>query len=117
MATINPKRGEIWLVDLDPTRGNEIQKRRPVVVLSADPIGSIGLRIGVPLTSYRSRHEKYPWCVPVKANDRNRLDNDSTADAFQIKCISTERFIHRIGALSAESVKLIAEAVALCIDL
>ena len=42
MATSNPKRGEVWLVDLDPTRGQEIKKKRPVVVLSADPIGSTG---------------------------------------------------------------------------
>ena len=52
MATSDPKRGEVWLVDLNPTRGQEIQKRRPVVVLSADPIGSLGLRIVVPLTGY-----------------------------------------------------------------
>jgi mRNA-degrading endonuclease toxin of MazEF toxin-antitoxin module len=30
---INPKRGEIWLVDLSPTRGQEIQKTRPVVII------------------------------------------------------------------------------------
>lgn len=29
----NPKRGEIWLVQLDPTRGQEIQKTRPAVVI------------------------------------------------------------------------------------
>jgi len=31
---ISPKRGEIWLVQLDPTRGQEIQKTRPAVVIS-----------------------------------------------------------------------------------
>jgi len=85
MATNNPKRGDIWLVDLDPTRGQEIKKRRPVIVLSADPIGSVGLRI--------------------------------VADAFKIKCVSVERFIHRMGAVSADTVKQVAEAVAICIDL
>ena len=34
---INPKRSEIWLVDLEPTQGQEIQKTRPVVVISSDP--------------------------------------------------------------------------------
>jgi mRNA-degrading endonuclease toxin of MazEF toxin-antitoxin module len=33
---IDPKRGEVWLVDLNPTRGQEIQKTRPVVVLSTN---------------------------------------------------------------------------------
>ena len=117
MATNNPKRGEVWLVDLDPTRGQEIKKQRPVVFLSADPIGSTGLRIVVPLTGYREKHEKYPWCVPLRKNSRNGLDKDSMSDAFQVKCVSVERFIHRMGTLSADTIKQIAEAVALCIDL
>ena len=117
MATSNAKRGEVWLVDLDPTRGQEIKKKRPVVVLSADPIGSTGLRIIIPLTGYKQSHDKYPWCVPLTKNSRNGLSKDSTADAFQIKCVSLDRFIHRMGAVSADTIKQVAEAVALCIDL
>ncbi len=90
MATSNPKRGEVWLVDLDPTRGQEIKKNRPVVVLSADPIGSTGQRIIIPLTGYKLSHDKYPWCVPLTKNSRNGLSKDSTADAFQIKCVSMD---------------------------
>ncbi|MYF98871.1 type II toxin-antitoxin system PemK/MazF family toxin [Candidatus Poribacteria bacterium] len=33
---MNPKRGEIWLVDLNPTRGAEIRKTRPIVVINSD---------------------------------------------------------------------------------
>ena len=87
MATSNPKRGEVWLVDLDPTRGQEIKKNRPVVVLSADPIGSTGQRIIIPLTGYKQSHARYPWCVPLTKNSRNGPTKDSTADAFQIKCV------------------------------
>ena len=43
----NPKRGEIWLVQLDPTRGQEIQKTRPA--------SSIGVPIIIPVT------RNYPW--------------------------------------------------------
>ncbi len=39
-----PKRGEIWLVELNPTRGQEIQKARPAVVLSTDLFAPIPLR-------------------------------------------------------------------------
>ena len=42
---INPKRGELWLVDLNPTRGQEIQKTRPVVVISSNFLVSIPMRI------------------------------------------------------------------------
>jgi mRNA interferase MazF len=33
---INAKRSEVWLVDLNPTRGQEIQKTRPVIIISSD---------------------------------------------------------------------------------
>ena len=82
-------------MDMDPTRGEEIKKKRPVVVLSADPIGSILLRIVVPLTGYKDKHDKYPWCVPLTKNARNGLSKDSTAEAFQIKCVSLQRFIRQ----------------------
>jgi len=45
----NPKRGEIWLVQLDPTRGQEIQKTRPAVVISADVLNAIPMRIIIPI--------------------------------------------------------------------
>ncbi len=52
---INPRRGEIWLVDLNPTRGQEIQKTRPVVIISAEAFQPIPLRIIVPITSWQEK--------------------------------------------------------------
>jgi len=40
---ISPKRGEIWLVQLDPTRGQEIQKTRPAVVISSELFALVNL--------------------------------------------------------------------------
>ena len=45
-----PKRGEIWLVNLDPTVGAEIQKTRPAIVISSDYIGKLPLKLVVPIT-------------------------------------------------------------------
>ncbi len=42
--TINPKRGEIWLINLDPTIGAEIKKTRPAVVVNSDYIGKLPLK-------------------------------------------------------------------------
>lgn len=46
--TRNIQRGEIWLVDLEPTKGNEIKKTRPCVVLSSDQYRILLLRIVAP---------------------------------------------------------------------
>jgi mRNA interferase MazF len=50
--TINPKRGEIWQVNLEPTIGQEIRKKRPVVVISSDLYSPIALRTVIPLTTW-----------------------------------------------------------------
>jgi mRNA interferase MazF len=52
---IIPKRGEIWLVDLNPTRGQEIQKARPAVIISAEIFNPIPLRIVIPITSWQEK--------------------------------------------------------------
>lgn len=51
----NPHRGEIWIVDFNPTVGSEIQKQRTAVVVSLDTIGKLPLRIVVPITGWDAR--------------------------------------------------------------
>ena len=117
MTTSDPKRGEIWLVNFDPTVGNEIQKARPAVVISVDALASPGLRIVVPLTGYQEKHDNFPWCVHLEKNKRNGLSKDSTADAFQVKSVSTKRFIEKKGAVSAATLTEVTSALALCVDM
>ena len=116
-SSSNVARGEIWLVDFNPTIGKEIQKTRPALVVSADAIGGPGMKIVVPFTTYRDKHDRFPWCVSVKPNQRNGLDNKSTADTFQIKSVSMERFVRRIGVVSSATLDDVVAAVAICIEL
>ena len=46
-----PKRGEIWVVDLDPASGHEQQKARPCLVISATKFNQLGLIAAAPITS------------------------------------------------------------------
>ena len=46
----DPKRGEIWLVNLDPTIGVEIKKTRPAIVINSNIIGKLPLKLVVPIT-------------------------------------------------------------------
>ena len=41
-------RGEVWLINLDPTMGAEIRKTRPAVIVSSDAVGVLPLRVVVP---------------------------------------------------------------------
>lgn len=44
------KRGDIWLVSLDPTVGSELRKTRPAVIVSSDGVGRLPLKVVVPQT-------------------------------------------------------------------
>ncbi len=61
----DPKRGEVWRVDLEPTRGDEMRKTRPAMVMSADTLGKLRLRIVVPITDWKERYATIPWMVAL----------------------------------------------------
>ncbi|MGH2515336.1 MAG: type II toxin-antitoxin system PemK/MazF family toxin [Ktedonobacterales bacterium] len=65
MQVSDPRRGDIWLVQLDPTRGMEIRKTRPAVVVTADVYAAMPLRIIVPITSWQPRFASWPYMIPL----------------------------------------------------
>lgn len=116
MATaVAPKRGEIWLVDFDPSVGAEIRKSRPAVVMSVDSIGRLPLHIVVPVTDWSPAFHNYPWFVEIPADAITGLLKHSGADAFQVKSVSAARFVRRLGRVSRPQADAIAEAIALCV--
>jgi len=104
-------RGEVWLINLDPTLGAEIRKTRPAVIVSEDAIGLLPLRVVVPLTEWRERYEITPWLVRIEPDVDNNLDKLSAADAFQIRPVSQTRFVSRLGQVSTADLETIVGAV------
>lgn len=109
------RKGEIWLINLDPTIGAEIRKPRPAVIISEDAIGILPLRVIVPLTDWKERYSIAPWMVPIAPEVQNGLSKASAADAFQIRSIYQERFVQRIGILNSEQIGQILKAVQIVI--
>ena len=109
-----PKRGEIWLVDFDPAVGAEIRKVRPAVVVSMDSVGRLPLRVVVPLTDWKPQYGSYSWFTFV-ARAATGLNKDSGADGFQVKSISQDRFVQRLGAVSPAELDSIASTVSLVV--
>lgn len=94
------KQGEVWLINLDPTIGAEIKKTRPAIVVSDDSLGRLPLKIIVPITDWKDRYEIAPWMIKIDPNQKNGLMKDSSADCFQIRSVSQERFVRKIGTIS-----------------
>ena len=110
-------RGEIWLLNLDPTMGAEIQKTRPVVIISSDAVGILPLRVVVPLTHWKDHYRSSHWLVRVQPDRENGLEKPSAADTFQIRSVSTSRFVRKIGVMGEQDVRAIGEAVGLVIEI
>ena len=110
-------RGEIWLINLDPTVGAEIKKTRPAVIVNDNAIGVLPLRVIVPITEWKERYAAAPWIVEISPETNSGLDKLSAADTFQIRSVSKTRFIKKIGNLSEIAMDKIAKALAivLCI--
>jgi mRNA interferase MazF len=115
MKVLAPQRGEVWLVDFDPSVGEEQRKIRPAVVVSVPEVGRLPLRIVVTSTSWNARYEAFVWFVHVLPTPENGLTKDSGADSFQVKSVSLQRFHSWLGSLTAEQMDDIAAALALCV--
>lgn len=112
------RRGEIWAVNFQPVVGAEADKpARPAVIVSNDGrnIASERTRRGVitvvPLTG--STGKVYDFQVLLRADARNGLTKDSKAQAEQIRAVDVSRLGERLGALSAEQVAALDEALAI----
>jgi mRNA interferase MazF len=111
-----PSRGEIWLVNLNPTQGQEIRKTRPAIVISANFLNPISLRIAIPVTSWQAKFLNKPFMVKISADSQTGLSQDSAGNVLQVRSLSTERFIKRLGAVSPEIINEILAGLAICTD-
>jgi mRNA interferase MazF len=105
------RRGEVWLVNLSPTIGAEITKARPAVIMNDDAVGILPLKVVVPITEWKERYAGAPWMVRLQPGLRNGLSKLSAADTFQVRSVSAQRLIRRLGALEPEELSRIGTAL------
>jgi mRNA interferase MazF len=110
-------RGEIWLINLDPTVGREIRKTRPSVIVNDDAVGILPLKVIVPVTEWKGHYTVAPWMVRLEPDAENGLDKPSAADAFQVRSVSQERFVRRLGRLSDSVMQEITRALAIVLSI
>ena len=107
-------RGELRLVDLDPVRGNEANRRRPAILVSNDHANTVAARLGrgvvtvVPLTS--STDHIFPFQVLIPA-EVGGLSVDSKAQAEQVRSVSVDRLGPAIGRIPLRLMAQVDEAL------
>jgi mRNA interferase MazF len=112
---LRPSRGEIWLVDLNPTRGHEQAGVRPALVISADPFnhGPAGLIVVLPLTTTRRGIPLHVAIDPPEGGLRER----SFAKCEDIRSISSERLRERWGRVAPGTIRLIEDRLRILLEI
>jgi mRNA interferase MazF len=105
------KQSEVWLIDLDPTKGAEIQKKRPAIIVNDDGLGKLPLKIVVPITDWKEHYSIAPWMVKIEPNNFNGISKTSAIDCFQIRSLSQERLIRKLGTIDIDTLHEIKEAI------
>jgi len=95
---------DIWLVNLDPTVGSEIQKTRPCVIISPQEMNSQLRTIQIaPMTS---NTRQYPWRIYTSFHGKK-----GAVALDQIRCIDKRRLIKRLGALEPDSIQKLKQTL------
>ena len=90
---VTPRRGDVLLVELDPTRGSEIRMTRPCVVVSPDELNRhLRTLLVAPMTT---GGQAYPWRVACRFQQK---DGYITLD--QLRTIDRERVSRKLGRLA-----------------
>jgi mRNA interferase MazF len=112
---IDVKRGDVWLVNLDPTIGHEINKSRPAVIIQND-VGNKYSQITIiaPITSQKT-DQVYPFEVRVRPG--SGLDKESKILLNQVRAVDKRRLIRRLGRFDEETMINVDEGIKISLGL
>jgi len=111
-----PKRGEIWLVNFDPTLGAEIKKVRPAIVISSDAVGKLPIKLISPITDWKSYFSLNFWHIKIEPDVTNGLTKVSAIDTLQLRSVDLQRFIRKLGSVSEVQMLEITKAIVTVIE-
>lgn len=108
------KQFDIWLADLNPSRGTEPGKTRPVVIVQTDLLNNTHLSTLIcPITTNIQTEIKL---LRVHLN-KNQLDRLSDVLVDQIRAIDNKRLLSRLGELTNDQKIKMRENIRLVLDL
>jgi mRNA interferase MazF len=110
-----PRRGEVWLVDLNPTRGREPFGRRPALIVSVDLFnqGPAELIVVLPVTS---KDKRIPFHVPIEISEAG-LNKQSFIKCEDIRSISKDRLSRRLGMVSQKTMATVEDHLRILLNL
>jgi mRNA interferase MazF len=111
-----PKRGEVYLVNFDPTLGAEIQKTRPALILQNDIANRHSPITIVAAISSKFEEPLYPTEVLISAPEGG-LSVDSVALLNQLRSIDRRRLVRRLGAILPATIAKVERSLQISLGL
>ena len=111
-----PRRGEIYLVQFDPTVGHEIQKTRPAVIIQNDVSNQYSPITIVAAISSQFSEPPFPREVVIEPQDSG-LQKRSAVIVNQIRSVDRLRLQKKIGRLSKQNMGRVDEAIQISLGL
>lgn len=109
-----PKRGEIFIADLNPSLGHEIHKKRPVLVVSNNILNqTLPTVVVIPFSSIIPQFIG-PDIVPFSS--QKALDKKSALIVNQIRAIDKQRLKEKVSSISKGKIKEVEEALKIVLD-
>ncbi len=103
------RQGDIWNVNLNPTKGSEQAGFRPVVIVSGNLLNQhLNVVIAIPLTTKIKNYKGNPVLNPSQTNG---LKAPSEILVFHIRSISKERLVRKLGNISATELELVIKTL------
>jgi len=113
---VRPKRGEIWLVQFDPTIGAEIKKTRPALILQNDIANRYSAVTIVAAITSAIDEKLYPSEVLLQSLESG-LQKDSVVLLNQIRTIDNKRLITKIGSVENQTMERVNRAIEISLGL
>jgi mRNA interferase MazF len=110
-----PRRGEVWLIDLNPARGHEQAGKRPALVISVDLFnsGPAGLVVVLPVNT---KDKNIPLHVKISPPEGG-VKETSFVKCEDIRSVSTERLLARLGEVSQDTIAAVEDWVRILLGL
>ncbi|MGQ9626802.1 MAG: type II toxin-antitoxin system PemK/MazF family toxin [Anaerolineae bacterium] len=116
MALVGVKRGDIWLVDLNPVRGSEQRGILPCLVISNDVVNEHAPTVCVLPLTRNLAGRRFPINV-VLAKEDTGLKVDSLLLCGQIRTVAKERLLRKLSSVRAEHISNVEKALKLYLGL
>ena len=115
MGIVSASRGDVWMIDLDPTRGHEQSGRRPALIVSVDQFnhGATGLVIVVPVTS---RAKGIPTHVAIDPPEGG-LTGRSFAKCEDLRSVPKQRLGQRLGTVKTTTLAAVEDRLRIVLGL